>query len=139
MKLNESVKDPLKATEGSVGFDISSDADIVIPPMTRRAVQTGLKLIWPKNHYGQLISRSGLSLNKGIDVVSGILDKDYCGEIKVILFNSTKEEFLVNKGDRIAQLLVKYEPQIDIINKNKHDITMPQTFRGEQGFGSTGV
>ena len=105
-------------------------------PGERRAVSTGVAMALPLGTYGKIEGRSGLAIRKGIVIGGGVIDSDYTGEIKVILINTGTQSFVVNKGDRIAQLIIQQymlQPQFDIVTE------LPDTNRGESGFGSTGI
>ena len=109
---------------------------LILKPQDRALVPTGLYLSIPEGYEGQIRARSGLALKHGISLANGIgtIDSDYRGEIKVILVNLGKEEYIINKGDRIAQLvIIKHEKvelyEVDFLDKTK---------RGSKGFGHTG-
>ena len=97
----------------------------------------------PLGTYGRLASRSGLALNHSIDVVGGVIDPDYTGQIMVILANNSKVDYRVKPGDRIAQLIIeKYFDETPFIDNKKEVEIEPITLgagRGEKGFGSTGI
>ena len=129
---------PKLETKGSAGADLRAflkDA-IVIKPLERKLIPTGLKIELPLGYEAQIRSRSGLALKNGIAVLNspGTIDSDYRGDIGVILINLSKNEFTVNNGDRIAQIIiVKHE--FPIFNKTDK---LKTSERGEGGFGSTG-
>ena len=129
---------PKYQTEGSVGMDLSAfiRADIVIKPNERELIPTGIAISLPQNIEGQVRPRSGLALKYGITVLNtpGTIDSDYRGEIKVILINHGKEDFLVKNNDRIAQLVFS---EVVKVSLNEVD-DLDQTLRDQQGFGSTG-
>ncbi|AGE54375.1 dUTP pyrophosphatase [Paramecium bursaria Chlorella virus NY2B] len=126
---------PTRATEGSAGYDISSIEDVVIPASGRVAVSTGLSIRVPNGTYGRIAPRSGLAYKYGIDVLAGVIDSDFVGEIKVILYNTSERDYIIKKGDRIAQLILEQimTPDVAIV------LELEDTMRGEGGFGSTGV
>ncbi|AGE55058.1 dUTPase [Paramecium bursaria Chlorella virus NYs1] len=126
---------PTRATEGSAGYDISSIEDVVIPASGRVAVSTGLSIRVPNGTYGRIAPRSGLAYKYGIDVLAGVIDSDFVGEIKVILYNTSERDYIIKKGDRIAQLILEQNmtPDVAIV------LELEDTMRGEGGFGSTGV
>ena len=128
---------PSYQTPGSAACDLKSTGNYVIPPGSRVVIDTGIKLEIPKGFAAQVCPRSGLAAKNGITVLNspGIIDNDYRGEIKVILHNSGMEEFIVKKGDRIAQLL--FFPIFQAIFQRTEEVST--TNRGEGGFGSTGV
>lgn len=128
---------PEYQTQGSAACDLKSIDEIVIPPGSRVTVSTGVKLEIPSGFGAMVCSRSGLAAKNGIQVLNapGLCDNDYRGTVKVILHNSGKEEFIVRKGDRIAQLL--FFPIFQAIFQKVSEIG--STVRGEGGLGSTGV
>ena len=123
----------------SAGMDIRAflDQPLIIKPLERALIKTGLYIELPKSYEAQVRSRSGLALKKGITVLNspGTIDADYRGEIGVILINLSNENFNISTGDRIAQLVVsKYERVDWELSKS-----LDQTNRGDRGFGSTGL
>ena len=135
-KNNELAKDLKFQTPGSAGADLSSTEYCVIGPGEKKLIGTGLSMNIPKGMCGMVCSRSGMAAKNSVFVLNapGIIDSDYRGEVKVILHNSGKTDFVVNKEDRIAQMLfVKVEqPEFEYgeIDTNSE--------RGTGGFGSTG-
>lgn len=129
---------PKYTTEGSAGLDLqaSLDSPIELKPFDRVLIPTGLYMSIPAGCEGQIRGRSGLALKHGITLANGIgtIDSDYRGEIKVILINLGKENYVINNGDRVAQLVfIKYikSELIEVDDLN-------QTERGKEGFGHTG-
>ncbi len=129
---------PAYATEKSAGMDLKADITepVVLAPLDRAMIPTGLYIALPDGTEAQVRPRSGLAAKHGISVLNspGTIDADYRGEIKVILVNLSNEPFVVNPGERIAQLVVaRYEKveweQVEVLD---------ETERGEGGFGSTG-
>ena len=136
--LTHSAVPPRQASENAAGFDIASTKATTIPPNTTAVIPTGLALQFPAHTYGQLMSRSGLASKHSLMVCGGVIDPDYTGEIKVILHNSGTQEYHINIGDRIAQLILLHHSTPSI----NHDDTQhanPTTSRGANGFGSTGI
>ncbi len=136
---NSNLSLPEYKTQGSAGMDLraSLEAPVVLKPLTRELIPTGLFISIPEGYEGQIRGRSGLAINNGISLANGIgtIDSDYRGEVKVILINLGNEDFIVNNGDRIAQLvLTKYE-RIEFEAVEDLD----DTTRGDGGFGHTGV
>jgi dUTP pyrophosphatase len=126
---------PTKATPGSAGFDLYSVEDVVILSGDRARVSTGLRIALPEGCYGRIAPRSGLALKYFIDVGAGVIDPDYRGDLSVLLFNFSKENFWVKKGDRIAQLIVEKVFECNLVEcQTLNDFTV----RGAFGFGSTG-
>jgi dUTP pyrophosphatase len=132
-KLNPEAIIPDRKTFGSAGYDISSLIDHTIPVGSSKLIDTGLAFTVPNGTYGQLAPRSGLSC-KGIFVNAGVIDRDYTGHVKVLLFNFGNEDFEIKKGDRIAQLIIKKIETPEITEVDELDLTE----RGENGFGSSG-
>lgn len=130
---------PEYKTNGSAGIDLkaSIESSVVLKPMERSLVPTGLFISIPEGYEGQIRGRSGLAINNGITLANGIgtIDSDYRGEVKVILINLGNEDFIINNGDRIAQLvLARYERiEFEIVDN------LNNTNRGSGGFGHTGV
>jgi dUTP pyrophosphatase len=130
---------PEYETELSAGMDVRAfiENPITLEPLERTLVKTGLYVELEKGFEIQVRPRSGLALKKGITVLNspGTIDADYRGEIGIILINLSKENFIINSGDRIAQLVVcKYEQPIIKLSDSLGD-----TKRGDKGFGSTGI
>ena len=127
---------PKYQTQGSSGCDLRSSINVVIPSGKRSIVPTGLKVEIPVGFEGQVRSRSGLAAKYGITVLNspGTVDCDYRGEVKVILLNTGDEDFIIKKGDRIAQLV--FSQVFRAIFKKEEELT--STERAEGGFGSTG-
>jgi len=116
------------------GIDIPSKEDVVIKPGQTKMIKTGVSSVIDENHFGYITGRSSLNA-KGIMTLQGTIDPEYRGEIRVVLHNLTDEDFEINKGDRIAQMiLIEFNPDYnDLIGKAPQD-----TLRGANGFGSTG-
>ena len=130
---------PFYETEGSAGMDLKAyiDEPVILKPGQRMLVPTGLYIELPAGYEAQIRARSGLAIKKGIGLVNGIgtIDSDYRGEIKVILINWGDEDFVIENGDRIAQMVIaKYER----VEWEQSD-NLSDTDRGSGGFGHTGV
>ncbi len=138
-KLKSSAKIPGYQTEHSAGMDVSAclEQPIVIKPFNRSIVPTGLALEVPEGFEVQVRARSGLAAKSGISLVNGIgtIDADYRGDIGVILVNLGDKDFVINNGDRIAQLVVAKYEKVEI--QESKDLS--NTKRGSGGFGSTGL
>ena len=137
-KLDPSVKLPEYKTSGASGLDLMAfiKEPIEIKPKTSYLIPTGLSVAFSENYEIQIRPRSGLAAKKNITVLNtpGTIDSDYRGEIKVIIFNHGDENFLVNNGDRIAQMILTPVLKIEFEEVNE----LPETIRGSGGFGSTG-
>lgn len=131
-------EEPKYARPGDGACDLRSDIGVVVPPLSRALVPTGISLEIPSGFGGFVIPRSGLAINSGITCLNtpGLIDSGYRGEVKVILFNSdSKESFTVRKGDRIAQLVIVALPEIFFLRADE----LSESARGEGGFGHTGT
>ena len=130
---------PYYETNGSAGVDLRAftEEDIVIKPMERKLIHTGLYMQIPEGYEGSVRPRSGLALKKGITVLNtpGVVDEDYRGEICVILINLSNEDFIVKNGERIAQMLFKKVERAAFAEVKELD----ETERGDGGFGHTGT
>lgn len=127
---------PRYATSGAAGMDVVSAEDVTIAPAARHAVATGIAVAIPQGFEIQVRPRSGLALKHGITIPNtpGTIDSDYRGEMKVILINHGTEDFVIARGDRVAQLVVAPVTQAEWVEVTELDATA----RGEGGFGSTG-
>ena len=128
---------PSYATTGSAGMDLRSAESLVLQPMERVAVPTGLRLAIPMGWEGQIRPRSGLALRQGLSMPNtpGTIDADYRGELKVLLINLGPAPIEIERGMRIAQMLITPAPQAQIEMVTDLD----ETERGASGFGSTGT
>lgn len=127
---------PKRATNGSAGYDLASVCKYVIQPGNKETISTGLSIRVPEGTYGRLAPRSGLAVKHCIDVLAGVVDRDYKEEVKVILINHSKEPFNIEIGDRVAQLVVECikTPDVEIV-----DMFPPLDSTRVGGFGSTGT
>lgn len=130
---------PKYATIDSAGVDLYAnlDSDIVLKPLERTFIPTGLFIELPKGYEAQVRPRSGLAAKHGITVLNtpGTVDADYRGELKVILVNLSNEDFIVKHGERIAQMIVA--PVLQVEWESVDELSL--TIRGEGGFGHTGT
>jgi dUTP pyrophosphatase len=131
---------PVYATEGSAGMDLcaNNEEDIVLNSSERKLIPTGVFIALPAGYEAQIRPRSGLALKNGITVLNspGTIDSDYRGEIGVILINFGKDEFVVRRGMKIAQMVIS---QYVKINEWTPVEELPETVRNQGGFGSTGL
>ena len=137
-KTNKEVITPKYKTDGSSGVDLSAflEKKIVIKPNRSELIPTGLQVAIPEELEIQIRPRSGLAAKESIGVLNspGTIDSDYRGELKIILFNHGKEDFIINNGDRIAQMVL-----VPILKMEFEEVdSLPNTVRGQGGFGSTG-
>jgi dUTP pyrophosphatase len=137
-KLDPLVKLPEYKTSGASGLDLMAfiKEPIEIKPKTSSLIPTGLSVAFSENYEIQIRPRSGLAVKKNITVLNtpGTIDSDYRGEIKVIIYNHGDENFLVNNGDRIAQMILAPVVKMELEEVNN----LPESIRGKGGFGSTG-
>tara|TARA_B100001057_G_scaffold445296_1_gene482873 strand:- start:32 stop:475 length:444 start_codon:yes stop_codon:yes gene_type:complete len=137
-KLDPSVKLPAYKTDGASGMDLMAfiKEPITVKPKTSELIPTGLSIAFSKNYEIQIRPRSGLAAKNNISVLNtpGTIDSDYRGELKVIIFNHGNENFIIENGDRIAQMVLTPVLKIEL----QETKTLAETIRGEGGFGSTG-
>ena len=130
---------PCYETEGAAGLDLRSflNGDIVIPPLGRAKIPTGLRIEIPSGFEAQVRPRSGLALKTGLTVLNspGTIDSDYRGEIEIILVNLGAQDAVIKDGERIAQLVIAPVCRANLVYADN----IGETKRGEGGFGSTGV
>ena len=131
---------PAYSTIDSAGMDVRAylpNGPIVLKPMERRLIPTGLHIEFPQGYECQIRPRSGLALKHGLTIVNspGTIDADYRGEIGVILMNLSQDEFIVNDGERICQMVVKEYTRVEWVQTE----SLSSSERGEGGFGHTGV
>jgi dUTP pyrophosphatase len=125
---------PTRANETDAGLDLYSVESKTLMPMERHLFNTKISIALPKGTYGRVAPRSGLALKKGIDVLAGVVDETFRGEIGVILINLSNQNVTINKGDKIAQLII--EPCLSLSPEKVKQLD--ETKRGDGGFGSTG-
>ena len=137
-KTNKEVITPKYKTDGSSGVDLSAflEKKVVIKPNSSELIPTGLQVAIPEELEIQIRPRSGLAAKESIGVLNspGTIDSDYRGELKIILFNHGNKDFIINNGDRIAQMVL-----VPILKMEFEEVdSLPSTVRGQGGFGSTG-
>ena len=137
-KLDPKVAIPSYKTKGASGMDLMAfvKEKIVIKPQTSVLIPTGLSVAFSEDYEIQIRPRSGLAAKNNISVLNtpGTIDSDYRGELKIIIFNHSKHDFVVNNNDRIAQMVLTPIAKMELEEANE----LPKTLRGEGGFGSTG-
>ena len=137
-KLDPAVKLPAYKTNGASGMDLMAfiKEPVSVKPKTSNLIPTGLSVAFSEDYEIQIRPRSGLAAKNNISVLNtpGTVDSDYRGEIKVIIYNHGSENFAINNGDRIAQMILTPVIKIELEETNN----LPETIRGEGGFGSTG-
>ena len=139
-RLNADARLPAYGSDGAIGMDLVAallplPLTTIIEPGYHRLIPTGISVAIPSGFYGRIAPRSGLALKHGIDVLAGVIDSDYRGEIGVILINHSDKPFDIRHGDRIAQLILERAERLPVVEVDDLD----DTSRGAQGFGSTGL
>jgi dUTP pyrophosphatase len=137
-KLDSKVQLPKYKTDGSSGMDLMAflESPVNLKPQESELIPTGISIAIPEDTEIQIRPRSGLAAKSNISVLNtpGTIDSDYRGEIKIILFNHGKEDFVINNNDRIAQMIL-----MPIVKAEFEEVeNLPKTLRGSGGFGSTG-
>lgn len=136
---NEDIELPRKMSEWAAGFDLQAAVGepLVLNPGERKLVPTGFAMAMPATLEAQIRPRSGLAFKHGITSLNspGTIDADYRGEVKVLLINHGQEPFVIERGERIAQMVFQEIPKVVI----QEAVELPETVRGDGGFGHTGV
>lgn len=149
MKLCTQAVFPTQAKPGDAAYDLYAVEDVIIGPGERRPVKTGIAIEIPPGYHGRILPRSGLALKHGIDTMAGVIDASYRGEIIVLLINLDslktqtnltdcffpKEGFRIKAGDRIAQLRISKQEEVEWVEVE----SLAETERGKTGFGASGV
>jgi dUTP pyrophosphatase len=135
-RLHSAARLPWRGSDEAAGYDVCSIEDVRIDVGAYVRVRTGLAIRVPESTYGRIAPRSGLAAKHGIDVLAGVVDRDYTGEVVVILINHGQVPFDVHAGDRIAQLVLE---RVCIANDVVDVSELASSRRGDGGFGSTGV
>lgn len=126
---------PTKGSASAAGYDIYASQDSSIPARGQGLVPTDVSFTVPMGTYGRIAPRSGLAVKHGINTGAGVIDRDYTGEVKIVLFNHSDKDFGIKKGDRIAQLILEKivdDAEIVVVE------SLEESTRGAGGFGSTG-
>jgi len=132
-RIHEDAKLPLYQHKGDAGLDVFSSIDCVLGKGEVKPIPTGIKLAVPEGHVGLIWDKSGISL-KGVHRLAGVIDSGYRGEVRVVMVNLGDEPFVIEKGMKIAQLLIQPVVELEVIETED----LEETSRGEKGFGSTG-
>ena len=135
-KLSENATIPTQGTKFAAGYDLYAAEDEVVVCGTRKLIKTNISMEITPGYYGRIAPRSGLAYKSGIDVLAGVIDSDYRGDIGVILYNTDKNiDFEIKKGDRIAQIIFEacYSVTLNTVEN------LDNTLRQGGGYGSTGV
>tara|TARA_Y100001938_G_scaffold7351_1_gene9056 strand:+ start:2062 stop:2511 length:450 start_codon:yes stop_codon:yes gene_type:complete len=133
-KLSSDAQMPTKAHSSDAGYDLYSSEPIILAPMERKVVKTGIAIALPTSLYGRVAPRSGLAVKKGLDVLAGVVDSSYRGEVGVVLINLSNERIYLDKGSKIAQLILEahHDAQWEEVD------SLPESDREDRGFGSSG-
>ena len=134
-KLSEFALIPSRGSQRAAGYDLHSAEVLVIPARGQGIVSTDIAIVVPFGTYGRIAPRSGLAAKFSIDVGAGVVDEDYRGNVRILLFNHSNIDFNVKRGDRIAQLILEKIATPDVAEVRELD----DSKRGESGFGSTGA
>jgi dUTP pyrophosphatase len=137
-RLDKSVELPSYAYTGDAGLDLRASESVTIEPLTRVLIPTGLAIAIPEGYAGFVQPRSGLALKLGLSIANtpGLIDSHYRGELKIIAVNlDTQSTIAIEKGERIAQLVIQQVPKVTLVEVDELD----ETDRGQGGFGSSGV
>jgi len=134
-KLHPEAIIPRFVREGDAGFDLHAAEEVIIPSGERKLIATGIALAIPQGHVGLIWDRSGMAAKNGIKSMGGVVDQTYRGEVKVILHNLSNQSFTIEKGMRIAQMLIQPVVQKEILEVDELD----DTIRGDGAFGSSGM
>ena len=137
-KLNPKVKIPEYKSQGASGMDLLAfiGKSIIVAPKSSKLISTGLSVAFSQDYEIQIRPRSGLAAKNNISILNtpGTIDSDYRGEIKIIIYNHGKDDFIINNGDRIAQMIL-----VPILKMELEETdNLPETIRGKGGFGLTG-
>ena len=124
---------PQRAHEGDAGYDLYCLEEVTIEPFKRMLIKTGVKVAIPINHYGRIAPRSGLALKYGIDVMAGVIDSSYRGEIGIVLVNLSDDAVVFDEGERVAQLIIEGCQPVEWLKTKDLDSTKRQT----SGYGSS--
>lgn len=137
MYLMEGATPPSRGSGNSAGYDLYSSEETLIPAHGQALIPTGLKMAIPDGYYGRIAPRSGMTVKHMTNVGAGVIDSDYRGEVKVVLFNHSGKELTFPKGTRVAQLIITpySSPSVKLVQSED---CLTSTPRGNQGFGSSG-
>ena len=134
-KLSDDATVPTRGSEFAAGYDLYAAKAVDIPAMGKAIIHTDLAMAIPEGCYGRIAPRSGFSWKNHTDVGAGVIDRDYRGNVGVVIFNHSSDVINVKKGDRVAQLILERNITPPIVECLEE---LPETSRGEGGFGSTG-
>jgi dUTP pyrophosphatase len=134
-KLDPEVKIPCYANNHDAGMDFYAHETGIIKPNERKLISTGISMAIPPGFVGLIWDKSGIASKHGLKTMAGVIDSGYRGEIKILLHNLSNQDYLINKGEKIAQMLIQpiVQKKIELVEE------LNETDRGEGGFGSTGL
>ncbi|KAK3329556.1 dUTP diphosphatase [Apodospora peruviana] len=134
-KLSDKARVPTRGSAFAAGYDLYAAKETVVPARGKVLVDTDISMAVPAGTYGRIAPRSGLASKNFIDVGAGVIDADYRGQVKVLLFNHSDVDFAIKEGDRVAQLVLEriYTPEVLEVQE------LEESVRGAGGFGSTGT
>ena len=135
LRLSDNAILPVRASPHSAGYDLHSAYEYTVKAGGKEVIYTDIAIAVPGGYYGRIAPRSSLAVLHHINVGAGVIDADYRGDIRVVLFNHSAQDFEVKRGHRIAQLILEKIATPPVVEVNTLDITI----RGDGGFGSTGV
>ncbi|MEM2130950.1 MAG: dUTP diphosphatase [Candidatus Woesearchaeota archaeon] len=134
LRMDKNMTMPFYANEGDAGIDLRSSVDEIIKPNETKTIPTGIKMAIPENYVGLIWDKSGYASKNSIKTMAGVVDSGYRGEIKVVLINLGKEDFIIKKDMKIAQILIQ-----PVVRANLKEVSeLNETKRNTGGFGSTG-
>ncbi|CEJ86210.1 Putative DUTP diphosphatase [[Torrubiella] hemipterigena] len=134
-KLSATARLPTRGSDFAAGYDLYASKETVIPARGKALVSTDISIATPPSTYGRIAPRSGLAAKHFIDTGAGVIDEDYRGEVKVLLFNHAETDFEIKEGDRIAQLVLERIATPAVVEVQE----LAESTRGAGGFGSTGT
>ncbi|XP_050435218.1 deoxyuridine 5'-triphosphate nucleotidohydrolase, mitochondrial-like [Adelges cooleyi] len=133
-KLTDKAYTPIRGSQHAAGYDLKSAYQYIVVAHGKELIKTDLQIVVPHGTYGRIAPRSGLAWKHFIDVGAGVIDQDYRGNVGILLFNHSDVDFIVQRGDRVAQLICE-----KIVYPELRELrSLDKTDRGEKGFGSSG-
>ena len=132
-KILEEARVPEQANKSDAGYDLFSTEDDYLRPLERKVIKTGIKVEIPQGYYGRIAPRSGLAVKHGLDVLAGVIDSGYRGEVGVVLINLSREAAHITKGLKVAQLIIEKCYAVEWVETQDLSVTG----RGEGGYGSS--
>ena len=134
-RLHQEATLPKYAKEDDAGMDFYSNETMTLQPGERKLIPTGIAMAIPKGYVGLIWDKSGVATKFGLKTMAGVIDAGYRGEIKILVHNLSNQEYVIEKGNKVAQMLIQPVEQKQLLEVNELD----ETDRGEGGFGSTGI